>query len=233
MSNPGVFLLYQLVSVEGMNNSLPFPCKDRRKRAPEMSGIILEALDRLQPLEDSLCMFGGAECRFEDAMAFIRAAGSYQFIFGSSVWFLPARLTPNTTTSAPLREVQPVVVGRKEAEKEINSAISVILRPFSLWTWLLIVFCFVLAVFVRVALAQYFARPRTRMDLVLHLLSEFSRLGWRTEHERLLNLVSVRTLKWSVAAAWVILILFYEISVVEFIFQKATLTKELGRLTED
>lgn len=106
-------------------------------------------------------------------------------------------------------EANLTVVGRKDAEKEINRAIRIILDPFQLWTWLVILAVFLGTAIVYVLLAIYFARPRTLMNVCRHLLLDFSQ-SWSTEGERMLNIVSVRTLLFAVAASWVVLILFYE-----------------------
>lgn len=211
--------------------SLPIPCRDRRILAPQLKGIMLDILDIL-PLIDSMCMYGGDECRFEDMMSFMRAASGYQFIFASSVWQLPQRMSENTTASVTVRGVKPVLVGLKEADGAVNRAIGVILRPFQLGTWLLILGVLLLAVGTYGALAWYFANPRSTMNVCRHLMLDFSQSN-HDERELMLNKVSVRSLLFAVTAAWVILILFYEIAVVNFVFfqKPASLNEALRDLS--
>lgn len=162
---------------------------------PQMTGIRLEAQDMLKPLNDSICIFGGDKRRFQEMMVIMHAAEDHEFIFGSSIWFLPARTTENTTASASILEVKLAIVGRQDAHREINRAIGIILQPFHLWTWLLILFSLILAIVSYLALAWYFAIPRDGMNVCSHLLLNFSHSRTQDEErEHMLNVVAVRAL---------------------------------------
>lgn len=189
----------QLVFTKTMTSE-PFLCKERRVLAPHLKGITVDIQDMLRPLSDSLCIFGGDECQFEDRMSFMRAARGYQFIFASGVWFLPNWTTENITASSALFEEELTFVGRKDAQKKISRAIGIIVRPFHLWTWLVILIGLIVAVVVYVLLAVYFARPRTVMNVCRHLLLDFSQ-SRNTERERMLNNVAVRTHIFAVTAS--------------------------------
>ncbi len=193
------------------------------------------------PLDEALCVFGGPDCSFEEMMQFVAAQKHHQFVVGGLMFVLPHRLTENTRPASSLIEDQVVIIGRRDSRSPIVQAYSTILRPFKFETWMMLLGIFLLFLLVRIIIAVYFARPRKRHVIVRHLLGEYDvrdnqlPLTQNEETLRLLNKTAVMSLTLAVSAFFVIVILFYEIAVVNFIFLKKThaLQKEFANLTPE
>eukprot|EP00171_Calliarthron_tuberculosum_P002186 IDg2186t1 len=115
-------------------------------------------------------------------------------------------------------------------------AYTTILRPFQLVTWVVVLFFFIVFALIRIVIAAYFAEPRTLNTIWKQALGEQDAIQINETHNqervRLVNKTAVFVHGFAVSAFIVIVILFYEIAVVNFIFQKQKpmLQKELSNL---
>lgn len=193
----------------------------------------------LRPLNDSMCIFGGDTCRFQDMMAFMEASRGYQFLFGSSIWFLPNRTTDNTIASASLLEAKLTVIGRKDAETEFSRTLNIIHRPFQGRTWAVVGVYIVVYFILHCANAVYWANPRLPINIFRNMLfASNPSPNPETENpepEPILKVFAGRTLKRGAAISTLFLILFYEIAVASYVFLQnpVSLSEELRDLSAD
>lgn len=206
-----------------------FRCKERKTAFPGLHGIFFDILDTL-PLHDAYCVFGGPSCTFAEMMRFVANEQQHQFIVGGSVFNLPQRITNLTRASTPISSERIVLIGRRHSGIILARAYSTILRPFQFKTWMLLLGVLVFFAIVRLLLAVYFATPRTAQGVGRHLLGDFKLdeealfdyKRKKKENILLLNRGAVRCWDLGVAAFFVIVVLFYEVSVVNFVFAKRT-----------
>lgn len=192
-----------------------------------------------QPLNDAFCVFGGLDCSFNEMLSFVRAAKEHQFIFGGGVWLLPKRINADTRFSAPVSEDQMVIVGKVNEKSDFVLAYERILRPFEVRTWIVFFGYLFGTLFIHVLLAKIFASPSNLINVCRHILLDFTQSRQTTENPernsepiQLWNKVAVGTLLFAVTTSSVVGILFYEISVVNFLFTRddERLEKELSVL---
>ncbi len=209
-----------------------FPCRDRKSEFPGLEGVSFDLMDNL-PLDDALCIYGGPNCTFTGMLEFVRRQRDHQFVAGGLLFSIPERLTENTRPSAPISEDRIIVIGRRDSKSSIVQAYTTILRPFQLATWMMLLGILMFFVFARVLIAAYFSDPRTPRNIARHVFDEHDLHS--NETQRLLNKGAVASLMISVAAFFAIVILFYEIAVVNFVFSKKkhALQKSLSSLTEE
>ncbi len=215
-----------------------FPCRDKTKFFPGMGGISFNIMNEL-PLDDSLCVYGGPACKFEGMMRFVASQRQHQFIVGGFMFFLPHRQTKDTRQSASLMEGKIAIVGRRPQSTRIRQAYTTILRPFQTSTWMLLLGFASFFVLIRAIISWYFADPRNADNFVKNIVGEHDPKHIRPlstanqERLRVLHKIAVVSLTFAVSAFGIITVLFYEISVVNFLFLKKThnLQKKLSNLT--
>lgn len=186
----------------------------------------------MPPLHDAQCVFGGSQCSFQHMLKFLERETRHQFIFGGSVWILSHRISNKSRASVPIHEDVMVVVGRKDRKSDIRQSFINVFRPFDKETWALIVGFFLAIFLLRVFFAYIFAQPRTFTNVCRHILFDFS-MSKNSERVRLLNLLVVGVLVFVVSVSSIVLILFYEITVVNFVLRNSpkSLQKDLSELS--
>lgn len=193
-----------------------------------------------RPLHDAYCLLSGLDCPFDEMVKFVGAATEHLFIFGGGVSLLQRRITADTRATPPLTEDLMGVVGAVDEKSDFVQAYEKILRPFEVWTWIVFFVYLFGALLFHIALAVIFAKPREFINICRHILLDFTQSRQTTENPernpepiQMLNKVAVGTLLFAVTASSVIGVLFYEIAVVNFLFQRdeVPLEKELNNLS--
>lgn len=165
-------------------------------------------------------------------LKFVEREKRHQFIFGGSVWIIPKRISSKSRASVAIHEDPIVVVGRENEKSGIKKSFINIFRPFDKGTWALIVCFYLTTSLLHMLLAYLFARPRTLTNVCRHVLFDFS-MSRNSERARLWNIFAVRVLVFVVSVSSVLIILFYEITVVNFVLRNSprSLQKDLRTLT--
>lgn len=236
---PCVLLLKEapFVSVGKNLSSKPFPCNFRSRRAQRAAGfggLFFQIMDMIPELDDAQCVFGGLDCSVQDMVHFLEADDRHQFMFGGSVWILPDRISNNTNVSPALHEERILVVGHKTRQSDVEQSFDNVVRPFDKWTWALIVGFYVGVCVVHVSLSCYYAKPRDFANVCRHILCDYTK-STNPETVRFTNTSSVGVLRFVVAFTSILIVLFYEITVVNYVFrnQPRTLEKDIRDLSPE
>lgn len=222
----------QYVTLEGNLTSKPFLCKDRIMHAPSLGGVSMEFMDTVRPLHNAMCVFGGNDCSFQGLFKVLEHEKKYQFMFGGTLWILPDRISCNTRASTATHEDPVVVVGLARRQSDVQQSYNNIVRPFATLTWILIISYYCGVCLVHVSLACLFAHPRTFTNVCRHTLCDYKQ-SENTEQVRMLNKIAVRSLRFVVTASTILIILFYEITIVNYVFlsKARTLEKDIRNLS--
>lgn len=233
-SVPCVVVLSQppAVTLEGNMTSRPFPCKDRITLARDLDGLSMKVLGMIRPLHEAQCIFGGLDCPFQQMMEFLEKEKRHQFMFGGFVWILPGRISNQTRASPAMYEDPVVVVGRATGQSPIDQSFENIVRPFALETWIVIACFYVLLGLAHGLVSLIFATPKTPMNVCRHLFCDFSR-SKSSGRVRMHAIAAARALSFVAAFTSIIIILFYEITVVNYVLRKQphTLEKDMRNLS--
>lgn len=225
-------LSFQAITLDGDMSSKPFPCKDRIIHAPGLRGLSLRIMDLIPPLHEAQCVFGRLDCPFQQMIEFLENEKHHQFMFGGFVWILPGRISNNTRMSPTVYEDPVVIVGRASGRSPVDQSFENIVRPFARETWIVIGCFYVVVCLVHVLSSFAFAIPKTPMNVCRHLFCDFSR-SRTSERVRMHNIAVAKMLRLVIAFTSIIIILFYEITVVNYVLRNKprTLEKDVRNLS--
>ncbi len=216
--NPYVFLDPALAAAP----SQPFLCRDHDILYSKLSGLFFDVLRgvsrRVPEVRESRCIYGGSKCTFDDTVHFVgdvaKNDASYRFVAGGYLVFMEHRRTRYTIHSQPWAfDTMVVLFDPVNGRKSFAKAWTQLLQPFGMDGWLLLL-CYGLIFLLGVAIHSYrFSRARTFPQFVRwFILSQPSERGvWET--------ASWNSLRFAVVVFCAVLILLYELSVVNFIIQ--------------
>ena len=206
--------------------SQPFLCRDHDLIYPKTKGLffdVLRGVSRYVPkVRNARCVFGGRKCSFDNSVRFVedivKNELSYQFVAGGYLLFLSHRRSKYIVHSQPYASDRMVVIFLPEnARDSFAEAWKQVFQPFSAHGWgflfgLLLIFLFGLGVH-----AKRFSGARSFRQFVrwFILSKPVDRGVWET--------ASWNSLKLAVAVFFAVLILLYELSVVNFILTEPVL----------
>ncbi len=216
--NPYVFLDPALAAVP----SKPFLCRDHDILYSNLTGLFFDILrgvsKQVPQVRESRCIFGGSQCTFDNTVQFVgdvaKKDPSYKFVAGGYLLFLENRRTRYTIHSQPWVSDSMVILFRPEnARHSFSNAWKQVLQPFGIDGWVLLL-CYGLIFLLGLTIHSYrFSRARTFHQFVRwFILSKPSSRGvWET--------ASWNSLRFAAVVFCAVLILLYELSVVNFIIQ--------------
>ena len=198
----------------------PFLCRDHDIIYPKTQGLffdVLRGVSRYVPkVRDARCVFGGKKCSFDNSVRFVEDIAknepSYQFVASGYLLFLFHRRTKYTVHSQPYTSDKMVVVFLPENTRDsFAEAWKQVFQPFSVHGWaflfgMLLIFLFGIGLH-----AKRFSGARGIQEFVRWFILPMpvDRGVWET--------ASWNSLKLGVAVFFAVLILLYELSIVNFI----------------
>ncbi len=204
----------------------PFPCRERRKYG--VGGIFFEITDALPPLNNSLCLYAGKECTFDGVAAFIEKNASfkmnYRFATSGLTLLTPSRVSQFLFPSAPILDGKVVIVGDRKVGPSAQEGFRAVLAAVDSTTWIAFFSVLLLFAILHCMTALAFGRTRSFRSYVQYLLGDPSTLSKGEEKQiylgefRLANRLAIISLRTAFSAFMLISILFYEISVVNYLF---------------
>ena len=209
--------------------SHPFLCRDHDILYSKLTGLFFDILHgvskQVPQVRESRCIYAGPNCTFDDTVRFVgdvaKSDSRYRFVAGGDLLFLEHRRTPYTIHSQPVATDTMVVLFRPEnARQSFATAWKQVFQPFSTLGWVSLL-CYGLLFILGVAIHSWtFSRSRSFGEFVRwFVLNNSSERGvWET--------VSWNSLRFAVTVFCAILILLYELSVVNFIIQGPDLLLE-------
>lgn len=211
----------------------PFLCRNVSEEHPRISGISFQILEKLS--SDAWCVFAGdaSDCPFNALVDFVdlQADKGYQFGVSGLLLEMPRRRCRHHI-SAPIFDDRVAIVGRIEMSRFATSARSSLARlvkPFHWATWAFFA-CELLVLFLIASLiARCVVAPRSlswydTVSIMLGHNIDISRGIRHAPNERqVLSIVRVAMITLLVNASLIalvaIFVLFYEIGVVNSLFQ--------------
>ena len=202
--------------------SKPFLCRDHDMLYPKLTGLffeILHGVSKLVPqVRESRCIYADPKCTSDNTVRFVgdvaKKDPSCRFVAGGYLLFLEHRRTRYTIRSHPWASDTMVVLFRPEnAQKSFAQAWKQVLQPFEIDGWIFLL-CYGLIFLLDVAIHSCrFSSARTLRRFMKWLASNdpSERGVWET--------ASWNSLKFAVVVFCAVLILLYELSVVNFIIQ--------------
>ncbi len=202
--------------------SRPFLCRDHGMLYPKLTGLFFDILHgvskRVPQVRQSRCIYAGPKCTFDKTVRFVGDVAkndtSYRFAAVGYLLSMEHRRTRCTIHSQPWASDVMVVLFRPEnGQKSFAQACKQVLQPFGIEDWILLL-CYGLIFLLGVAIHSFgFSRARTlRRFMKWFASSDSSERGvWETG--------SWNSLKFAVVVFCAVLILLYELSVVNFIIQ--------------
>ena len=198
----------------------PFLCRDHDILYPKTKGLFFDVLqgvsEYVPEVRNAQCIFGGKKCSFDNSVRFVedivKNEPSYQFVAGGYLVFLFYRRSKYTVHSQPYASDRTVVVFLPEnARDSFAEAWKQVFQPFSAHGWgflfgMLLIFLFGLGLHAKRFSGARGIREFARWFI---LSKPLDRGVWET--------ASWNSLKLGVAVFFAVLILLYELSIVNFI----------------
>eukprot|EP00178_Gracilaria_changii_P027636 TRINITY_DN897_c0_g1_i5.p1 TRINITY_DN897_c0_g1~~TRINITY_DN897_c0_g1_i5.p1 ORF type:complete len:412 (-),score=55.54 TRINITY_DN897_c0_g1_i5:62-1297(-) len=223
----------------------PFRCGSYTQQFVEQGGIggISMRLHALTSSSDDFCMWVGhsSDCKFSDLVQFVSTMGDsgYRFAISNGLIDIPARRC-RCEPGAPLLRDSVVIYGSTSRSEKAFAPIVQVLLPFHMGSWLLLGLMLLLLLLLRYAIAFKYGCFRGRrcsscllvlVDNLESLLSD-QNVDASEARDARLALTLFRT---GVVALVAIFALFYEVAVVNFLFQQshASIRKHIGSLTQE
>lgn len=209
-----------------------FQCKSPMKCNENLRGISFKIHQELN-LDDVLCVWAGASCTFDKMVEFVahhaqnEATNEYRFGITGMLTQLPERISKNVIPTVQLFESEFLVLGpSKEDTGTVQAAFNQLFRAFEGSTWI-VLSIFVLLLFILALLVScVFTQPLTPFNVLMNLCGEHKLIFDVSENlardsdvrsSKSLHRSAVIMLGIGFSALVVIVVLFYEISVVESI----------------
>lgn len=219
----------------------PFRCKDHASQTPTITGIAMELHD-LTVSSDDYCMWGGLleKCSFNQLVDFIEvmAGESYRYRFAVTGLLLetPQRKCRHDA-STPIVDNSMIIIGKQSHGKLPKSAWKQLIEPFDWSSWSVFGFFALLFIMFSLAIGVRFHVFRGR-SLVTAIFFFAGERHQRVDHETDLygeNAVkgSTFTAKYGLVMTLIryafiafvgIFVIFYEVSVVNFLFMQEELS---------
>ncbi len=233
-----------------------FPCKRPRKVFEGLKGFAFR-IHQDMDLDDALCVWAGAECSFNNMVDFVAEharsskTNEYQFAITGFVSLLPRRISQYAFPTVSFLESQVFILGRSEKHHSIVSqSFHTVFNAFQLKTWVILIICVASLLCLMFVVSAVFSTPCTFLEVILNVFGErgqslaVSPLTFRDvrndesrdKHKlRLMHRGARLVLGIACSAFCIITILFYEISAVNFIFNRKppNLGKDVSRLRPD
>lgn len=220
----------------------PFPC--RKAKELGISGAVFDVLVNSFTDHESnyMCVWGGPreECTYNHLVNFLyHFRYTHQFAFANFLVDLPLRRCMHNV-GAPLRKDRIVIIGRvidnDMTTDSPSRMFSNLLRPFHSETWLLFSGLF-LIILTLGALVVWFLGPKRRPSLsrtLLFLMGHHEVAQHPHRHRFSISIISL-FLNSSIVALSAIMVLFYEIAVVNFLFRQNSIPslKDVGTIPEE
>ncbi len=214
----------------------PFPCAQHRDQFTDTYGPFFEIVKALPPLSDAQCVWGGTDCSFDDMIEFVNRTSvdgrpKHKFIAGGLLFSLEYRLSSRTIPSVPLLEDRLIIIGpRNDDRVSWANAWEALWRPFTTKAWVMLFLTTGSVIFLRVWISFHFTDPFTWQQFRDNLLGDYIHTNIGNANrvanaavERHKDPAELRRLNSyisnGVKILFVIIILYYEIAVVDFIFQ--------------
>ncbi len=240
--------------MESVAHQRLFPCRDHRRAFPHLDGIAFKIHQEMVLDSDPLCVWAGSTCSFNNMVDFVWLAAqsaetsSYQFAISGFLTILPRRVSLYTFPTTPFLDSDVLILGpNHEPQGPIRSAFQQVFRAFQLPTWLLLACVVLLFILLTLIVSAVFSTPSTAANILANLFgdrcqdrrysSESVRgaavLSGAVLKLRLMHRATIILLGISFTAFTMITILFYEVSVVNFIFTRNgfELGKDVSTLT--
>lgn len=232
----------------------PFPCGDYASVFKEVGGIggIAMGLHEKTSSKDDLCMWGGnsADCKFNQLVDYteVMAEQDYRFAVTGLLLELPQRQCSHEA-SAPFVDNSMIIIGLKTTDSSASQgALSQLTRPFHWGAWaifggvvlIFMVVCFAIAVRFHVfrgrsLITAFFIFAGERDQALAHEASlsgdmdASHAVSFATKYGLAMTLYRIALLSFVG-----IFVLFYEVAVVNFLFQQQSLSlaRSVTTLTE-
>lgn len=204
----------------------PFKCN----KAAELgvSGAIFEIFTKLP--SDYMCIWGGPreDCTFNHLVNFLyHYKETHQFAFANFLVDLPIRRCMHNI-GVPLLDDRIVIIGRVMDNKgntySPSRMFTNLLKPFHSETWIVFSALF-LTIFTLAALVVRFLGPKKELSLsrtLLFLMGNHEVAQDPHHHRYTISIISL-FLNSSIVALSAIMVLFYEIAVVNFLFRQSSI----------
>lgn len=229
-------------------NQTLFPCKNRKKLFPQLDGIAFQLHQELN-LDNAQCVWAGSRCTFNEVVKFVsdraqdNSTKAYMFGVTGLVAQLPSRVSLDALTTVTLYESEIIILrSNTEHSGEIKGAFSQVFRGFELGTWLVLAGFLVLLLLLALFVSITFTQSCSTIDILMHAIGdhheaqipEHLERGDARRSRRAFHRASTLLLGIAFSAFVLITILFYEISVVNFIFneQAEQLPKPLSEYSD-
>lgn len=227
-----------IIEDEGNLQKTPFECSKAKERG--VKGAAIDVLTK-RP-SNYMCIWGGPreECTFNHLINFLyHFRHTHQFAFSNFLVDLPLRRCMHNI-GAPLLADRIVLIGRvvdnQIARDSPSQMFTNLLRPFQSETWVLFSGLFFM-IFTLGALVVRFLGPNKRLSLSRTLLfvmgnHEVSQRPHR--HRFAISIISL-LLNSSIVALSAIMVLFYEIAVVNFLFTQSSIStlKDISNISNE
>ena len=231
------------IDTKRMNSSehqQPFPCSQYSEKYENLYGPFFDILKQMPPLNDSLCVWGGNDCTYDDMVSFVQRTTSrvekYKFMTGGLLFNLRYRMnSPLSIPSVPLMEDHLIIIGpRNDDRMSWASAWDALWRPFTTKAWAMLIFTLLSVVFLRVWISYHFTTPFTWHHFRDNLLGDYIHSHTAPIYQRPTDVPVARHLDPAelrrlnsyttngVKMLFILVLLYYEIAVVDFVFQNRT-----------
>ncbi len=80
----------------------PFPCSNYKDKFKGLKGPFFDILNAADELRNTMCVWGGSGCQFDDIVEFVRRStrpGEHRFIAGGLLFVLKYRISNGTIAS--------------------------------------------------------------------------------------------------------------------------------------
>ncbi len=243
--------------MEAQNNQALFRCRDRVEVFPGLLGSSFRILDNL-PLENAICVFGGTQCTFNNMVDFVAEHSTviegYQFAVIGLLFIYPDRISQRTIPTVSIMEGRTVILGPRDPHPRTRDVLRTVFQPFRLDVWVMLgavlVFFFLLSV-----LKFCFSTQKKKRSFYNYLSSMCGEVQsdtitspenaseqtaderkWTQELQeefKHMSKVSGTALGLAFAALLTVIILFYEIAIVNYVFIRGEkqLEKDVQNLT--
>ncbi|KAI0560691.1 hypothetical protein FGB62_104g038 [Gracilaria domingensis] len=186
-------------------------------------------------------MWGGHtnKCSFNQLVHFIEimAEEGYRFAITNGLVDLPHRRCRNDA-SAPLRSDETVIFGSVPASTSSFEQVLQLLRPFHMGSWLLLALGLAVLIIIRLAIGakyHWFREARTRPALMMSANSgeDSGFVEQLNDSERADLRFAMTLFRTSTVAMCAIVALFYEVAVVNFLFQRRNSTVSIEDISKN
>ena len=223
----------------------PFPCGKYanifKEKGTKLQGIAF-VLHSLTISSDDLCMWGGHpdDCLFNELVDYIdvkgrQNQGAYRFGITGLLLEIPIRQCRHYSSSAFLDNSM-IIIGRRNDSSMVHGPLQQLIRPFHWGSWAILIFFLIIFLLVCISIACRFHIVRRR-SLVTGFLLLADAGPEAIAYERQIHGregatrarsfatkygLSMSFYRFAIMAYVGIFVLFYEVAVVNFLFQQQT-----------